>query len=34
MGRSVGETVEVQRPGGAREYTIREVHRSKPPEGS
>ena len=30
MGRSVGETVEVQRPGGAREYTIREVHRRPP----
>ncbi len=30
MGRSVGETVEVQRPGGAREYTIREVHRRTP----
>ena len=30
MGRSVGETVEVQRPGGARGYTIREVHRQRP----
>jgi transcription elongation factor GreB len=30
LGRSVGETVEVERPGGAREYTIREVHRRSP----
>ncbi len=33
VGRSVGETVEVQRPGGAREYTIREVHRKPPGDG-
>lgn len=30
MGRSVGETVEVERPGGSREYTIREVRRRPP----
>jgi transcription elongation factor GreB len=30
MSRSVGETVEVQRPGGVREYTIRGVHRRSP----
>ena len=31
MGRSAGETVEVERPGGVREYTIRKVHRERPP---
>ncbi len=30
VGRSVGETVEVERPGGVREYTVREVHRLPP----
>jgi transcription elongation factor GreB len=30
LGRVAGETVEVQRPGGAREYTIREVRRRPP----
>lgn len=30
VGQGVGETVEVERPGGAREYTIREVHRVRP----
>jgi transcription elongation factor GreB len=30
VGRSVGETVEVERPGGVREYTICEVRRRPP----
>jgi transcription elongation factor GreB len=30
VGRSVGESVEVERPGGKREYTILRVHRSRP----
>jgi transcription elongation factor GreB len=30
LGRREGETVEVQRPGGVREYTILEVHRAAP----
>jgi transcription elongation factor GreB len=30
MGRTVGDTVEVQRPGGAREFTVRAVHRRPP----
>jgi transcription elongation factor GreB len=30
LGRRVGETVEVERPDGAREFTIRAVHRRPP----
>src|SRR5512141_1135778 len=30
MGRTVGEAVEVQRPGGAREYTVLAVHKTPP----
>ncbi len=30
MGRTVGDAVEVQRPGGVREYTVRAVHRRAP----
>ena len=30
VGRGVGENVEVERPGGAREYTILQVRRNRP----
>jgi len=30
LGRKVGETIEVERPDGVREFTIREVHRLPP----
>jgi transcription elongation factor GreB len=31
LGRKVGEAIRVDRPAGALEYTIREVHRRPPP---
>jgi transcription elongation factor GreB len=31
LGRSVGEEVRLERPAGALEYTICEIHRSPPP---
>lgn len=30
LGRTAGEAVEVQRPGGVREFTVRAVHKARP----